>query len=87
MTIKKFIMILVAFALVITMVSCGSNGGTTAEAGGNKTMEFVEKYGDFAIYRHTETGVCYLFINSGYGAGITVMLNSDGTPYTGGNEE
>ena len=27
-----------------------------------------------------KTGVTYLFIRSGYGAGITPLLNPDGTP-------
>ena len=28
----------------------------------------------------TKTGVCYLYRAIGYGAGITVMLDTDGTP-------
>ena len=41
----------------------------------------------FDIYKHEETGVCYVFASPKYGGGrggLTVMLNADGTPYTGG---
>ena len=41
--------------------------------------------GDYAyrILKHDETGVYYLQIYSGYYCGLSVMLNADGTPYTG----
>ena len=32
------------------------------------------------LYVDKETGVTYLFVKSGYGAGITPLLNADGKP-------
>ncbi len=32
------------------------------------------------LYVDKETGVTYLFIKSGYGAGITPLLSADGKP-------
>jgi len=35
------------------------------------------------VYRHEQTGVYYIATNNG---GVCVMVNADGTPYTGGKE-
>lgn len=35
---------------------------------------------DTAIYVDSTTGVNYLFINSGYGGGLTPLLGADGKP-------
>lgn len=40
----------------------------------------VERGLDYTIYQHKDTGVYYLQIEN---RGLTVMLNADGTPYTG----
>ena len=41
------------------------------------TMGFAE----FAsVYVDRETGVTYLFVKSGYGAGLTPLLDADGRP-------
>ena len=37
-------------------------------------------YGATEILVDNETGVMYLFVKNGYGAGLTVMLNEDGKP-------
>lgn len=36
--------------------------------------------GAITIIRDRETGVCYLMAVSGYGGGITPLLDSDGKP-------
>lgn len=36
--------------------------------------------GSITIIRDKETGVCYLMAVSGYGGGITPLLDSDGKP-------
>ena len=46
---------------------------------------FIKIYSDGAfgsneIWVDTKTGVNYLFVQSGYAGGLTVLLNSDGTP-------
>lgn len=40
----------------------------------------VESGFDYTIYQHKDTGVYYLQFEH---RGLTVMLNADGTPYTG----
>ena len=39
-----------------------------------------ENMGSELIYVDRQTGVNYLFIQSGYAGGLTVLLNRDGTP-------
>lgn len=41
--------------------------------------------GHFLILKDVETGVHYLFIHAGYKGGLSVLYNSDGTPYIGAN--
>lgn len=45
----------------------------------------VEKYGSewntyFEVFVDRETGVNYLFVKSGYGAGLTPLLDEEGKP-------
>jgi hypothetical protein len=51
-----------------------------------KMMTVVDSTAGYTIYKHDETGVHYFCRDSGYGKSVCVMLNADGTPYTG-NEE
>ena len=37
-------------------------------------------FGSNEIWVDTETGVNYLYHTSGYGGGLTVLVNRDGTP-------
>lgn len=43
-------------------------------------MVLVESGRNHLIYADKDTGVMYLYMVSGYGGGLTVMLNADGTP-------
>ena len=50
-----------------------------------KDNRFVKIWSDGAfgsneIWVDTKTGVNYLYHSAGYGAGLTVLLNRDGTP-------
>ena len=50
-----------------------------------KENRFVNTWSDGAfgsneIWVDTQTGVNYLYHSAGYGAGLTVLLNRDGTP-------
>ncbi len=51
-----------------------------------KMMTVVDSTAGYTIYRHDETGVHYFCRDSGYGKSVCVMLNPDGTPYTGNME-
>ena len=52
----------------------------------NKDKRFIvkEKYGGFSIGTYVlvdrETGVNYLYANSGYSGGLTVLVDADGKP-------
>lgn len=43
-------------------------------------MVLVESGLNYSIYADKDTGVMYLYMASGSGGGLTVMLNADGTP-------
>ena len=49
-----------------------------------KEKRFVKVYsqgmGSEIVYVDRETGVNYLYVNGGYGGGLTPLLNRDGTP-------
>ena len=68
---------LIALLLLITVVVCvcaGCEGSFTA----------VERTRQYTVYRHNETGVHYFCKGTARGGkAICVMLNPDGTPYTG----
>ena len=38
---------------------------------------------NFIIFKDADTGVHYLFVTAGYKGGLSVLYNSDGTPYIG----
>lgn len=51
----------------------------------NKRFEIVNKenigaFSDATILKDKETGVLYLFVLSGYGGGLTPLLDKDGKP-------
>ena len=47
------------------------------------TMTVVDETIGYTIYEHDETGVWYFCRDGGYGRSVVVMVNPDGTPYTG----
>ena len=78
---------LISLALVVMMVGIALTGcTTTTEAATNNPFadRFVEFY--TGVYQKVivdkETGVCYLWRKHGYGGGLTVLLDADGTPLT-----
>lgn len=97
---KKIIAIILFLTLVLAGCGASSAGGTARNVEGPEKAEDASvkpekpliilyhqrfdatEYAD--VIKDTNTGVCYLFIKNGYGAGLTVMLNADGSPYIGG---
>lgn len=72
---KKAFIILTALALAL-LCGCGYS-----EAGhADKVLEFIYLDNGWSIARDTRTGVQYL---RAYKGGVCVMVNPDGTPYTG----
>lgn len=50
-------------------------------------MTIIDKTNNYKIYKHDKTGVCYFCITDKGKMSVCVMLNPDGTPYTGGNTD
>lgn len=92
---KKIIAIVLAVVMAFTLVACGT-ARAERENEGKQTDSFIAdgvhftvvqswiRNGDYnAIIKHEDTGVCYFFYDGYYSTCMTVMLNADGTPYTG----
>ena len=66
--------------LTATLLIAGCSDTENVSAGQDNTMVLVESELNYSIYAYKDTGVMYLYIGSGSGGGLTVMLNADGTP-------
>lgn len=71
---------ILAAILVTTLLIAGCSDMANVSAGQDNTMVLVESGSNYLIYADKDTGVMYLYMGSGYGGGLTVMLNTDGTP-------
>lgn len=74
----------------ICLIMICTLSGCTKKEYGNKSdaphvMTIVDEAAGYTIYRHDETGVWYFCRDNGYGKSVVVMVNQDGTPYTGTN--
>ena len=85
---------LVALLLLVTLLVTICTGCTTRNTSSTKTeygdpddapemMTVVDSTMGYTIYKHDETGVHYFCRDGGYGRSVCVMVNADGTPYTG----
>lgn len=77
-------LICIALCVVMVMGLCGCDRGYDDFAK-ESPFSLVDRGKNYAICKHDETGVYYIIYEPelSYGAGISVMLNPDGTPYTG----
>lgn len=80
---KKIIAVIVTATLLIA----GCSDTANVSAGQDSTMVLVGSGRNHLIYADKDTGVMYLYMGSGYGGGLTVMLNADGTPKIWQGEE
>lgn len=78
---KRIIVALLAVLIVFAFCGCEDSSGDETSL---DTIHITNCYdGDvIQIYRHEETGVYYLG-GSSFRSGWCVMVNADGTPYTG----
>lgn len=80
---KKIIAVIVTATLLLT--GCSDMANVSEEQ--DNTMVLVGSGRNHFIYADKDTGVMYLYMESGYGSGLTVMLNADGTPKIWQEEE
>lgn len=80
---KKIATILLITTLLLA--GCGNKQESDSEQG--KSIVKVENTIGHSVYVDKDTGVMYLYVGSGYGGGITVMINEDGTPKIWRGEE
>lgn len=78
---KKFFIFLAVLALAL-LCGCGYSEANTEQEQGPDAIELVYRsdLGGLQIVRDTRTGVQYVCVTQ---TGICVMVNQDGTPYTG----
>lgn len=83
---KKFAVAL-AILMFLMIVACGGHGANRAEGAPKQTeyatFSLLDYDGGEGVLRHKETGVCYLVVyqQNNAVAGVTLMVNPDGTPY------
>lgn len=84
---KKICIIIVLLFIVLAMTAC--SGPTAPAAAATPAEESSPFYGRFTshyagqyiyVFVDEETGVCYMWRKYGYGGGLTVMVNPDGSP-------
>lgn len=81
----KKIFCLLLLLIMPVMVLCGCSDTISNDIGteykvGNVYLVKVEDSKSFAIFVHKETRVMYLANTETYRFGLSVMLNTDGTP-------
>lgn len=81
---KKLITAIITATLLIAGCESANVGAEQ-----DKMLTEVEYSGVYTIYADKGTGVMYLYVEygRGFGAGLTVMLNADGTPKIWQGEE
>lgn len=84
---KKILAILTALMVVFTFSSCGTP--ISADCASDERFFVVTNNVTNTIYVDRKTGVMYFYHRSGYGGGLTVMLDKDGKPLTweGNNDD
>lgn len=79
---KKIIALVLVFSLVLVLTACTATP-SESEPEYNPFKDRFDSYkvdATMRVYVDKVTGVCYLWEKSGYGGGITVMLDADGKP-------
>lgn len=74
---KRILIVLVT----VTLLLCGCGKKETEEAQQRFVIEYRQTFdtlGSLRIIRDTETGKAYLFAQSGYAGGMTILEEGDG---------
>lgn len=76
---KRLLCIALCVVMALLLIGCNKTKNETKESDGRMSLIFGGAYA--RIYRDNNTGVQYLSV---YESGTCVLVNADGTPYTGG---
>ena len=76
---KKKLISLLMLMLMPMLVLCGCEGKEAELNGGYDRFKTID-YSGCEVYVDSQTRVMYLFVKRGYGGGLTVIVNPDGTP-------
>lgn len=79
---KKLIAILLTMLIILALGGC-NNTKSVDDRNSPSEMTVIDKTAGYVIYKHDKTGVCYFCVIGSDGRSACVMLNADGTPYTG----
>ena len=83
-TMRSIIAAISASVMTLLLASCDVSELPASGTANDQAMTVIESNYDYRIYVHNPTGVHYIAYKAGNGdSAFTVMLNSDGTPYTG----
>lgn len=80
---KKLIAILLTMQITFFVLSGCNQTKQEINKGTPCQMTIIDKTDGYVIYKHDKTGVCYFCVIGSDGKSVCVMLNPDGTPYTG----
>lgn len=82
---KKLISIILCLLMVVGLCGCRLYRRSYDAFADEAQFTMVERGSNYAICKHEETGVYYIIYSDvwTYNNGISVMLNPDGTAYTG----
>lgn len=82
MKLRVVSLILVLVMVTVLLASCGATGevSQTNPFDGRFTVHYIDIYHKVIVDK--ETGVCYLWREDYKCAGMTALLNADGTPVT-----
>ena len=77
---RRFATCVLALVVVLSLPACSSNVVHDAEGSAYAMFERHRIDGYYSILVEKNTGICYLEYYTDNRYGITVMLNTDGTP-------
>lgn len=83
---------LLSALICMVLQSYRDRGNDTVNAAESERFKLIDSYGDdlsskIKVFVDNDTGVQYLMYKSGYGVGITVMVDADGKPLVKGEDE
>lgn len=80
---RKVILILVLVFMLLALCGCSSNSNATNDEN-NRFVKISDTElninTDLIVFYDKETKIQYVYANGLYAGGLTILLNSDGTP-------